>query len=98
MFAVTSEFWQQSLQKRGRDAVVVASGIEEVEGRLLKKLLSGIYSPRMDIHGVTLIGESQKEEWRIHANPGVGWNIGPVTLTGNLEIFFLPTLNKRIRA
>ena len=29
---------------------------------------------------------------------GVGWNIGPVTLTGNLEIFFLPTLNKRIRA
>ncbi|MDC7089228.1 hypothetical protein [Corynebacterium pseudodiphtheriticum] len=69
MFAITSEFWQQSLQTRGRDAVVVASGIEEVEGRLLKKLLSGIYSPRMDIHGVTLIGESQKEEWRIHANP-----------------------------
>lgn len=36
MFAITSEFWQQSLQNRGRDAVVVASGIEEVEGRLLK--------------------------------------------------------------
>lgn len=37
MFAITSEFWQQSLQNRGRETVVAAFDIEEVDGYFLKK-------------------------------------------------------------
>lgn len=74
--------------------VLIIGGSKGIGAALVKELDS------RGIGGCFTYFSSEKRARHLQesSSAGVGWNIGPVTLTGNLEIFFLPTLNKRIRA